>query len=96
MDFKTTKKELDTIFAKIKNNTSEGILPDLEDVNVFARLSQRMHQLADEDVMQEAEDFSHLAGQLLASVKKGDVEDSVMLVESLEDALSYCQSEFKI
>lgn len=95
MEFKTTKRDLEAVFAKIQSQVEDATLPDEESVNRLVRLARKMHQLADEDWMDEAEDFSHLAGQLLNAVKKGDVEDCVMLVESLDDAQSFCHRTFR-
>ena len=95
MEFKTTKRDLEAVFAKIQSQVEDATLPDEESVNRLARLARKMHQLADEDWMDEAEDFSHLAGQLLNAVKKGDVEDCVMLVESLDDAQSFSHRTFR-
>ena len=95
MEFKTTKRDLEAVFAKIQSQVEDATLPDEESVNRLARLARKMHQLADEDWMDEAEDFSHLACQLLNAVKKGDVEGCVMLVESLDDAQSFCHRTFR-
>lgn len=95
MEFKTTKRDLETVFTHIQNQVAEANLPDEEMANRLVRLARKMHQLADEDWMDEAEDFSHLAGQLLNAVKKGDVEVCVMLVESLADAQSFCHRMFR-
>jgi len=95
MDFKTTKRDLEEAFTLILHQAEEASLPDEGTVNRFARLAGRMHQLADEVWMDEAEDFSHLAGQLLLAVKKHDLESCVMLVESLQDAQSFCHRTFR-
>ncbi|MEA4857486.1 MAG: GAK system XXXCH domain-containing protein [Solidesulfovibrio sp.] len=95
MEFQTTKRDLETVFTRIQNQVAEANLPDEESVNRLVRLARKLHQLADEDWVDEAEDFSHLAGQLLNAVKKGDVEDCVMLVESLDDAQSFCHRMFR-
>lgn len=95
MEFKTTKRDLEAVFTQIQSQVEEANLPDEETANRFARLARKMHQLADESWMDEAEDFSHLAGQLLIAVKKGDVEATVMLVESLDDAQSFCHRTFR-
>ena len=95
MEFKTTKRDLEAVFAKIQSQVEDATLPDEESVNRLARLARKVQQLADEDWMDEAEDFSHLAGQLLNAVKKGDVEGCVMLVESLDDAQSFCHRTFR-
>lgn len=95
MDFKTTKHDLEEVFTSIKNQIEEGSLPDVATANRFSRLAGVMHQLADEAWMEEAEDFSHLAGQLLNSAKKHDLETCVMLMESLQDAQSFCHRTFR-
>ncbi|WP_428563382.1 MAG: GAK system XXXCH domain-containing protein [Solidesulfovibrio sp. DCME] len=95
MEFQTTKRDLETVFTHIQNQVAEASLPDEASVNRLVRLARKLHQLADEDWVDEAEDFSHLAGQLLNAVKKGDVEDCVMLVESLDDAQSFCHRMFR-
>ncbi len=95
MEFKTTKRDLEAVFTQIQSQVADVTLPDEETVNRFARLARKMHQLADENWMDEAEDFSHLAGQLLIAVKKGDVEGAVMLVESLDDAQAFCHRTFR-
>ena len=95
MDFKTTKHDLEEAFTLILSQIEDGNLPDATAVNRFVRLAGLMHQLADEAWMEEAEDFSHLAGQLLLAVKKSDVEATVMLVESLDDAQSFCHRTFR-
>ncbi|MFZ5813415.1 MAG: GAK system XXXCH domain-containing protein [Thermodesulfobacteriota bacterium] len=95
MDFSTIKRDMTTVFERITSRTDEGLLPDEESVNTFVRLSRRLHQVADDAWAGEAEDFSHLANQLLNAVKKGDLENSVMLVESLQDAQAYCHRTFR-
>lgn len=95
MDFKSTKRDLEEAFTRIVNQVDEANLPDEATANRFSRLASRLHQIADEAWMDEAEDFSHLAGQLLNAVKKGDVESCVMLVESLQDAQSFCHRTFR-
>jgi XXXCH domain-containing protein len=95
MDFSTIKHEMAVVFEQITARTDEGLLPDESAVNKFYRLCQRMHQIADEAWIGEAEDFSHLSHQLLNAVKKSDVESSVMLVESLQDAQAFCHRTFR-
>ena len=95
MEFKTTKRDLEAVFAKIQSQVEDVTLPDEDLVNRLARLARKMHQLAQDPWAEEAEDFSHLAGQLLNAVKKGDLEGCVMLVESLDDAQSFCHRTFR-
>jgi len=95
MDFSTIKKEMAAVFELITAQTDEGLLPDEGAVNRFVRLCQRMHQIAQDVWIGEAEDFSHLSNQLLNAVKKRDVESTIMLVESLQDAQAYCHRTFR-
>jgi XXXCH domain-containing protein len=95
MNFASTKQDIEKAFEEIKSSAFGGELPSLEAVNQFARLSQRFLQMAQGDWVGEAEDFTHLASQLLSACKKGDVEGSVMIVESLEEAKTYCHRMFK-
>lgn len=95
MEFKTTKRDLEEIFATIQSQVEDAALPDEALVNRLARLARKLHQMADEAWMDEAEDFSHLAGQLHNAVKKNDVEGCVMLVESLRDAQTFCHRTFR-
>jgi XXXCH domain-containing protein len=95
MDFSKIKHEMAAIFDQITAQTDVGLLPDETAVGKFARLCQRMHQIADDAWIGEAEDFSHLSSQLLIAVKKGDVENSIMLAESLHDSQAYCHRMFR-
>ena len=95
MEFKTTKRDLEAVFAQIQTQVVDATLPDEELVHRLTRLARRMHQLAQDAWADEAEDFSHLAGQLLNAVTKGDVEGCVMLVESLDDAQTFCHRTFR-
>jgi len=95
MEFKTTKRDLEAVFATIQTQVADVTLPDEELVNRLARLARKMHQLADDAWADEAEDFSHLAGQLLNAVKKGDLEGCVMIVESLDDAKTFWERTFR-
>jgi XXXCH domain-containing protein len=95
MEFQATKRDLEVVFANIQSQVEDASLPDEEAVNRFVRLARKMYQLAKNEWAEEAEDFSHLAGQLLIAVKKGDVEGCVMLVEALGDAQSFCHRSFR-
>ncbi|MHC1791073.1 GAK system XXXCH domain-containing protein [Solidesulfovibrio sp.] len=95
MEFKTTKRDLQEVFASIQSQVEEANLPDEATVNRLVRLARKLHQLAEDAWVDEAEDFSHLSGQLLNAVKKGDVEGCVMLVESLDAAQTFCHRTFR-
>jgi len=90
MNFVALKQNLEKVFASIKSTTDEGALPLLEDAAQFVKLAQLLQLQAKEQWVDEAEDFAHLASQLLSAVKKNQLEDAVLLVESLDDARAYC------
>ncbi|WP_027183802.1 GAK system XXXCH domain-containing protein [Desulfovibrio inopinatus] len=95
MNFTALKQNLqeayDAIVAKINDNQ----LPEVAEVNTFVRLTTQMHMTADEGWVDQAEDFAHLATEFLQAVKKGQLEDAVMLIESLNEAQTYCHRTFK-
>ncbi len=95
MDFRALKTSLDQAFQDILEATQDGQIPEEKIVNQFVRLSTQLHVQADEDWVGEAEDFAHLANQLLQAVKKGKREDAIRLVDSLQDAQDYCHRTFK-
>lgn len=95
MDFRALKTALDEAFQIILEATQDGQIPEEKVVNQFVRLSTQLHVQAEEDWAGEAEDFAHLANQLLQAVKKGKREDSIRLVDSLQDAQDYCHRTYK-
>ncbi len=95
MDFRVLKSSLEQTFQKILDFAQDGQLPDEKLVNQFVRLSTQLHVQADESWVGEAEDFAHLSNQLLQAVKKGKLEDTIRLVDSLQDAQDYCHRTYK-
>lgn len=95
MDFKALKRSLETCFNTIVSKTRDGELPDEKDISQLTRLSRQLHAAAPEEWSGEAEDFAHLAAQLQQAVKNRDVEECVILVQSLDDAQTYCHRMFK-
>ncbi len=89
------KKELDQLFNRIKQDSSEGESPDLSDVKQFVRLCRQMQNQALEDWAFEADDFMHLANEFLQSVKQQRIQDILPLITFLEDAKNYCHRTFK-
>ena len=96
MDFKKLKQEMETVFNTISEAALAGDPPKEDDASLLLRLSRQMHSMADEAWETESEDFSHLANQLLHAVKKGETQDAIMIVESLNDAQSYCHQTFRL
>lgn len=95
MDFKTLKLSMERTFEGIVNASREGDLPQEKEVAQFVRQCRQLHMQAEEDWAGEAEDFAHLATQLHQAVKNQDAEEVVILVQSLNDAQSYCHRMFK-
>ena len=95
MDFRALKASLEKNFQEIYDRIQEGQAPDEKVVNQFVRLSTQLHVQAEDAWAGEAEDFAHLASQLLLAVRKGKLEDAIRLVDSLQDAQDYCHRTFK-
>ena len=84
------REQLDYLFALFKQASQEGAMPSHEDLDNLMRLSRRMHSQADEEWLDEAEDFLHLANQLQVAVKQDNVQDAIPLIDSLNEAYSFC------
>ena len=95
MNFASLKQELDQLFTKIKSAAGEGDQPELSDVKQFVRLCSQMQNYADEEWAFEADDFMHLANELLQTVKNENIQDMFPLIDSLEDSMNYCHRTFK-
>jgi XXXCH domain-containing protein len=95
MRLRQIKQDLDTVFTKIKNTSAEGDLPEVEDVKQFVRLCSHMQTYAHEDWAFEADDFLHLAQELLQSVRQKEIQETIPLIDSLEEAKTYCHRTFK-
>ena len=96
MSFASLKQELDTVFNTIQEKSSTGGMPETADIQQFVRLATRIQSFAEDEWADEYEDFSQLAQQLLHAVKKNQLQDAIRLVESLNDAKSYCHRDFKM
>ena len=95
MRFPHIKSEMEQVFDKIRNTSAEGDLPQEADVKQFVRLCSHMQTFAHEDWALEADDFLHLAQELLQSVRHQDVQETIPLIDSLEEAKTYCHRTFK-
>jgi XXXCH domain-containing protein len=94
MDFSALKAKLDILFAALQQTTEAGELPALSEVTTFVLLVEKMHMNAPDDWLNEAEDFLHLARQLLFAVKHGRVQDAVLLLDALQDAREFCHRTY--
>ncbi len=95
MRFPQIKKDLDEVFTKIKTTSAEGDLPDVEDVKHMVRLCSHMQSFAPDEWAFEADDFLHLAQELLQSVRQSEVQETIPLIDSLEEAQIFCHRTFK-
>ncbi len=86
MDFRTLKTELEKVYSDITGSIEINALPELETLQEFTRLARMMPMLADEDWIGEAEDYAHLANQILMAARQNDFKTVVQLADSLDDA----------
>lgn len=70
----------------IRQAQNDNQLPDIQEVQQFARIARTMPMHAEDNWLAEAEDFAHLADQLLQAVKNGDHQDAVLLMDSIKEA----------
>lgn len=94
MEMKKLKQEMDALFTTIQEQTQLGELPAAADVAHFERLARRMMTMAEEDWVDECEDFVHIVDQLHKSVKQGLTADAILLVESIHDAKTFCHRTY--
>ncbi|GAB7079464.1 GAK system XXXCH domain-containing protein [Megalodesulfovibrio paquesii] len=94
MQFKALKQEMEACFARIKTSASNGELPGKDDINVFVRYTQKMQAIAADEWMEECLDFVHMVEQLAHAVKKNQVTDAIMLVDSLDETRNNCHLLF--
>jgi XXXCH domain-containing protein len=79
---------LDQTFQEIRDKATNAELPEEEQVQEFVRLTRLLHSQADEDWVDEAEDCSVMAQKLMQAVKKKQVQDCVLIVESMDELLT--------
>lgn len=95
MKLKEYKKKLAQSFFELKKFTKQGELPPLPAVENFYNLAQKLTSYANEEWLEEAEDFVILAKKLKQSSQKGELKECIMLINSLSEARSYCHKTFK-
>lgn len=81
----SVRDDLAVVFEKIQVKAGESQLPEMDDVKELVRLSRLLQHNADEDWVAEAEDFTLLAQKLFHAVKRDDLEDSIIVVDQLEE-----------
>ncbi len=95
MDTKQTKYQLQDLYDQFVENVHNGELPSEQDVRTFIRLFEHFVTFVDFDMTAECEDFIHLSKQLLHAVKKQSLSEAIQLVDSLNDAKSYCHDNLR-
>lgn len=94
MEMKRLKQELNQLFTAILERAELGELPALQDTAAFERLARRFLTIADDAWLDECEDFVHIADELHKCVKQGNTADAILLVESLDDARTFCHRTY--
>ncbi len=95
MNLKKLKQDMEVVFNKIKEQSHEGNVPELDVVKKFVRLCGQLQANAPDEWAEEADDFLHLANQLYQSTKNNSIKDVVPLVDSLEDSMDFCHRTFR-
>ncbi|GAB6886601.1 hypothetical protein JCM13304A_00990 [Desulfothermus okinawensis JCM 13304] len=95
MGLKKLKMEMEELFNKLMEQVEEGTIPTMEDVKKFTKLAARLQNFAPDEWSYEAEDFAHLANQLIGAVKTNDLQEIYRLISALDDAKNYCHRSFR-
>ncbi len=95
MNFKTLKAKMEEHFDTIQESASAGEMPPITEIEAFERLVKRMASFVQDDWAGELEDFHHMTRQLLHSARKGEVQEAIRIVESLNDAQTFCHQSFR-
>ena len=77
---------IESMVQDILNQQNNNQMPGLSQVQDFVRIARQLPMYADELWLAEAEDFSHLADQLLLAVKNNQFEETVQLMDSIKEA----------
>ncbi|HDQ39430.1 MAG TPA: GAK system XXXCH domain-containing protein [Desulfonatronum sp.] len=95
MDFHNLKRHLNTFFSALQRSADAGELPQLSDAASFVLFAEKMHMNASDDWLPEAEDFLHLARQLHSAIKHKKIQDTVLLMDALQDAQEFCHRTYR-
>ncbi|WP_035271700.1 GAK system XXXCH domain-containing protein [Desulfonatronum thiodismutans] len=95
MNFPAIKSQMLDLFTAIMQAADSGELPALKDVTSFLQATEKMAMNATEAWHSEAEDFLHLTRQLHMVVKKQNIQESVLILDALQDAQEFCHRSFK-
>ncbi|MGE4297458.1 MAG: GAK system XXXCH domain-containing protein [Desulfovibrionaceae bacterium] len=95
MNFTKLKQDLQTLFNTLREKALLGEAPTEEECTQFVRLLKLMQRDAATEWADECDDFVHMAGELHVSVRKGNIPESVRLIEALSEAKAYCHRTFK-
>ncbi len=78
----------------MQQGAEAGELPALSEVTTFVQLAVKMHISAPDAWLSEAEDFLHLAKQLHSAAKYDRVQDTILLLDALQDAKEFCHRTY--
>lgn len=85
----TLNTRIEAFIQDILNSQNDNQMPSLNEVQEFVRAARALPMKADESWLAEAEDFSHLADQLLLAVKNSQFEEAVQLMDSIKEAWTF-------
>ncbi len=85
----TLTARIESLIQDILSSQNNNQMPSLNLVQDFVRAARTLPMQAEESRLAEAEDFSHLADQLLLAVKNNQFEEAVQLMESIREAWTF-------
>ncbi len=95
MNTKQTKFKLQDLYDQFVEDVHNGELPKETDIRTFIRLFEHFVTQVDFEMTAECEDFIHMSKQLLHAVKRKSLSEAIQLVDSLNDAKSYCHDNLR-
>lgn len=84
-----SNNQLEELLNEIINCQENNQMPDKSKVQNFSRLARSLPMYAEESWLAEAEDFAHLADQLLLAVKNDQFEEAVQIMDSIKEAKAF-------
>lgn len=91
----TIKKDVQALFATLREDSIHGSMPAKEKVIEFQRLCTQMQMSADEEWRAEVDDLCQLANKLLQGCNQSNLEDAILTIDSLDESMKFCQPFFE-
>lgn len=95
MKLQELKQGMSQVFTRIESRSATGEMPEISDVLDLVRLSRKFQLTSSDEYGDELTDFVYLAEQLEKAVKGNELENSILLVTSLQEAMTYCHRMYK-